>query len=315
MPKLRAGLLVWGGLGVLMGGVPAFAQEPAQLVVTAPSAPARSCPDASCRVVTELSKDATVSVVKVQDGWYQVMLTLPGARATTGWVQAKQVGPTTRATRAAAATPRAVPPARGGEEEVERDCLTCVATRQPTRAEWETALSATAAQKAAPDGPRESAAGAQPQSSLERMRATLEQDYGHELKRLSEQADLLTEDLQSYLTTCYDRLTPIEVEGAAPRTAVEGPSVRTVRPTPRGALHALLADGSSSQWRDSWTENIRQANASTSLCREMWQDIEARAGAIRSGMRDLELDARHAGIYPGVVREAFQTHGLAEPPR
>lgn len=294
----------------------AAAQETGHVQVTSGPVVARSCPEASCKQIAELASGESAPVVKTEGDWHQVILRLPGARATTGWVEARQVTlaprPAVRAARDPSRPAAAPRPADGPAED--RDCLTCVATRQPTPAEWKDALAATATKKASPDDrPRRDPGAADVRSSSERMRDNLEGLYGTELKRLGGLANDLERDLQTYLTACYERFLPVPVEGAAPRAAPSEPSARPVKVSPRTSLLTLLHGQVPFAWNETWTTQSLLVSENAAFCQGLWNDVSGRAAAIRARLDELELGARRNDIYPGVVRDALADYGLSEP--
>src|SRR5688572_27742693 len=155
-----------------------------RVVVTAVFAPAHSCAAVTCQVVTELDKGTIVSVLKTDGGWHQVLVRVGQTAMTTAWVQEKQVSstsePTARASSASAGSLRSgeapaatSAPAPAGETD-SRGCLTCVATREPTREEWSAALADAATKKARIENPPVATGLADSRTNEERMRDAFE---------------------------------------------------------------------------------------------------------------------------------------------
>src|SRR5215213_6798385 len=208
------------------------AEASRRVIVTAPVAPAYGCAAITCRVVTELDKGAIVSVVKTDGEWSQVLVRTSANAMTTGWVKTAQVAPTAGAAartgddrtdgvfrpapRADASTTLAdaQPDARG--------CLTCLASREPSPEEWEAAMADAATRKATAESSRVAPGLADGRTSEERMRDVFAERYDPELERMAVVAHGVDADLQGYLSSCFQRLASIPVEGAAPRaTAVD----------------------------------------------------------------------------------------------
>jgi hypothetical protein len=289
---------------------------PDRVVVTAESIGARSCAEASCRVLIELPRGQALTVLKSEGTWYQVMLRLPGNAMTTGWIEAASVAAAPPVARATGA--RTTPAARPGGTQVVREpseCLTCVATRQPTREEWDAALAAAATRKADPAArvrrEPQAAAPASLRSTSERMRDDLEQRYGADLRHLAGVARTLDGDLEQYLTTCYDRFLPPVVEGAAPRTPAGSGDARPA--TGREARFAIWSGSPAFAWTatDAGRGRVPLTDETAALCPGLWSDVLARARDLETALRNLELVARQSDIYPGVVREVYATYGLA----
>jgi uncharacterized protein YgiM (DUF1202 family) len=307
---------------------PAAAQAPSpaaegsrRVVVTAASAPAHSCSADTCRVVVELGKGTVVSVLKTEGGWHQVLVRVGQSAMTTAWVQEKQVSSTTEPTaRLSASAPtgtlRPAAPADAtaapaGEADP-RGCLTCLATREPTREEWSAALADTATRKARPEDRPIETGLADGRTSAERMRDAVEARYGEELVRLGRDAAAVDRELQAYLAACVERFATIPVEGAAPRSNAVDDMLRAARATPGAARFQVWAGTAGFQWQDSWEA---QADPTSTLpsCSRLWQDARSHAERLKVDVELLERDARAQDIFPAVVRAALEAHGLAEP--
>jgi hypothetical protein len=289
-----------------------------RVIVTAPSAPARSCAAATCEVVTELEKGAVVSVLKTDGDWHQVLVRVGGTAMTTGWVRAGQVAATTAGvartgsgTAAAALRADGSAPAPAGDADP-RGCLTCLATREPTREEWSAALADAATRKVRPEDRPVEAGLADGRTSDERMRDAFEARYGDELTRLGAVAADVDRELQAYLAACVERFASIPVEGAAPRTNAVDEILRAARSSPGAARFQLWAGTAAFAWQDSWEPQAEQTSALPS-CGRLWEDARAHADRLKVDLELLERDAGVYNIYPGVVREALEARALAEP--
>jgi uncharacterized protein YgiM (DUF1202 family) len=296
---------------------PAAAQTvaPAQRVmVTADAAPAYSCAATTCRVIAELDKGAIVSVVKTDGDWHQVMVRLATSSVTTGWVKASQVTVTTTTTAGEASSgERAVLVDRDpGDDGDPRGCLTCLATRTPTREEWSAALAEAATKKApAPSAATVAPGLADGRTPDEKMRDAFAQRYDPELKRLAEAARAVDGDLSSYLSYCYERFGSIPVAGAAPRSTNADEILRQARSSPGAARFALWNGTAQFAWNQTWAPP-RNDDSSLPSCERMWEDARGRADRVKVDVEFLERDAVGAGIYPGVVREMLAARNLAE---
>jgi S1-C subfamily serine protease len=56
----------------------------------------------------------------------------------------------------------------------------------------------------------------------------------------------------------------------------------------------------------------QRANDTIAGCGPYWQDMAALAGTIRALVREIDEQARQAGVFPGVMRDLFAKHGLEE---
>jgi hypothetical protein len=286
-----------------------------RVVVTAATASAYSCPDVTCRVVTALDKGAIVSVVKTKGDWHQVMVRLGETSMTTGWVKASQTAAAIAAPGAEASGSRS-----GSAQMIDRDpggdadprgCLTCLATRTPTRDEWEAALAETATRKATADDGRVTTGLADGRTSEERMRDRFDERYGPEVKRLALVANDVDATLQSYLRGCFQRFASIPVEGAAPRSSAVDDILKHARSS-RGAARFALWNGTAAfQWNDAWAPQPDDSSPLPS-CGRLWQDARSRAERLKIDLEFLERDAAEHDIFPGVVREMLAASGLAE---
>jgi hypothetical protein len=318
---------------VLAGGLfaGALAQPAARVTAAGDTLTVRSCSDAACRVVAELSKGQSVEVLKTENGWHRVLVTLEGARATTGWVEiAKTIAaaprPAARYTRPAgerqtlsgrpAGDTAAATPAPS-------ECLTCVATRTATTAEWNAALAAAANVRpiavsppptAATAGDARSASSARAdiirrdgRTSMERMRDEFDARYGAELKQLSEVAAKLDPDLQSYMATCYDRFQPVAVLPRGPTP----PGVAAPPPRLRASMFDLWRGRPAFAWNQSWSSPATSGEGTT-FCQGMWNDVSTRAASLQAAVARIETAARDADIFPGVVRDALMAYGLSD---
>ena len=106
----RTGTLVAGSLALFLVAASADAQGVSRVVAARDTLTIRSCAEASCRVVATLPRGQSVEVLKTEGGWHWVLVTLPGASATTGWVDS--------ATTTAAPRPVTTFAAPGGERQV-----------------------------------------------------------------------------------------------------------------------------------------------------------------------------------------------------
>ena len=294
------------------------AETSRRLVVTAASAPAHSCAAVTCEVVIDLPKGTVVSVLKTEGLWHQVLVRVGQTAMTTAWVQEKQVAstsePTARATTAAATgTLRGAAPAATAEGEGDpRGCLTCLATREPTREEWSAALAETATRKARPEDRPVDAGLADGRTSEERMRDAFEARYGEELVRLGREAAAVDRELQAYLTACVERFATIPVEGAAPRSNAVDEMLRAARATPGAARFQVWAGTAAFQWQDTWEPKADPASPLPS-CGRLWEDARSHAERLKVDVELLERDAREQDIFPAVIREALEARALAEP--
>jgi hypothetical protein len=297
------------------------AETSRRVVVTAATAPAYSCAAVTCRVVSDLEKGAILSVLKVEGEWHQVLVRTSANAMTTGWIRTAQVAATADVTTRMTSTERsdglfrpaaqadAPQPADGGPDA--RGCLTCLATRQPTREEWEAALADAATRKAAPDTRAVTPGLADGRTEDERMRDRFAERYDPELKRLAGVAATVDANLQSYLGSCFQRFASIPVEGAAPRSTTVDDILKAARSSPGAARFALWSGTAAFQWNPTWAP---QANDNSSLpsCERLWEDVRGRADALKVELEFLERDARDHDIYPGIVRELLAARGLAE---
>jgi hypothetical protein len=286
-----------------------------RVTVTAASAPAYSCPDATCRVVIDLEKGAVVSVVKTDGEWHQVMVRLGASSVTTGWVKASQVAIADAVSTSSDGGVRgraALVDRDPGDDGDPRGCLTCLATRTPTREEWNAALADASTRKAAPASPPVAAGIADGRTSDEKMRDAFAQRYEPELKRLADAARAVDNDLAAYLAACYERFASIPVAGAAPRSNSADEILKQARSAPGAARFALWNGTAAFAWNPTWAP---QANDSSTLpsCERLWEDARGRADRLKVDVEFLERDARDGDIFPGVVREILAARGLADP--
>jgi hypothetical protein len=240
---------------------------------------------------------------------------------TTGWVKSSQVAASSGSMARSGDErtdgtfrPGADAPVPADAEPDGRGCLTCLATRQPTREEWEAAIADAATKKAAA-----SATAARPGTGLadgrtsdERMRDLFVDRYDPELKRLSSVAAGVDADLQSYLSGCFQRFGSIPVEGAPPRSSAVDEILKAARSSPGAARFALWSGTAAFQWNQTW---VPQNGASTSAqpsCERIWEDVRGRADALKVDLEFLERDARDHDIYPGIVREMLAARNLSE---
>jgi hypothetical protein len=299
----------------IAAGASVAAQSAHRVMVTADTAPAYSCAAPTCRVVTELEKGAVVSVVKTDGEWHQVMVRLGTSSVTTGWVKASQVAITTTTTagEAPAGGRAALVDRDPGDDGDPRGCLTCLATRTPTREEWSAALAEAATRKAPSPAATPVAPGlADGRTGDEKMRDAFAERYEPEVKRLAAAARAVDADLSAYLSACYERFASIPVAGAAPRTNAADDVLRQARSTPGAARFALWNGTAAFAWNPTWAP---QPNDSSSLpsCERLWEDARGRADRVKFDVESLERDAGVAGIYPGIVRELLAAQNLAEP--
>jgi S1-C subfamily serine protease len=56
----------------------------------------------------------------------------------------------------------------------------------------------------------------------------------------------------------------------------------------------------------------QRANDTIAGCGPYWQDMAALAGTIRALVREIDEQARQAGVFPGVMRDLFAKHGLED---
>jgi hypothetical protein len=208
---------------------------------------------------------------------------------------------------------------------VDGGCLACVATREATSAEWAAALAATATIKASPEAVRATAArsaAVDSRSSIERMRAAAERDYGEDLAHLSSLAERIDREAQVYLANCYDRyLTPLtSMTSSRPL----GSLARIVPPPPTEAGRLLTrrapapisseVEQSSGTpvlvWSQTWEPIGLMGGEAISPCEGMWRDISAGANAIKAALDEIQADARANDVYPGVLRDLYDTYGL-----
>ena len=320
----RIGEYVVAGVLVLsLGSTSAAAQTVSRIVAAQETLTIRSCAESKCHVVAEVPRGRSVEVLRTENGWHWVLVTLEGSRATTGWVDAT----TAAAAPRPAATPpiperQTLPPSSPAASSAAdtTDCLACLATRTTTTDEWTEALAITSGMKVAPSaavaaGP----VGASPavtradtvrrdgRTTLERMRDDLEERFGSELRRLAEQASKLDPDLQTYLAVCYDKYLPIAVLPPGPPPASPPPPGR-----PRATVFDLWRGRPVYGWNESWSTGVLISADSTAFCQGLWKDLEIRAAEVKGGVDRVEADARNLDIYPGVVRDALQGYGLSE---
>jgi hypothetical protein len=294
----------------------ALAQPPTRVTALGDTLLVRRCAEASCDVVAELPRGQAVQVLSTANGWHRVLVTLDGSRATTGWVEASLTAVAPRA----AATPRPAQPvslpARASDAqtlpEAPSDCLTCVATRTPTTEEWNAAMKALPAPTApTPIGetpgatPRVDTVRRDGRTTAERMRDDLEEKYGDELQRLAGLMLKADDLLQTYMGACYEKSQPIQVLPPGPTPAAGTPP--PVRP--RASVGELWRGRPVWTWNDTWSTPAGNTG-SVAFCQGLWNDVSARATAIRSAVEEFEAQARAADVYPGVVREVLQSHGL-----
>jgi hypothetical protein len=294
---------------------PARPEPGRRVVVTAASAPAYSCAAVTCRVVSELEKGATLSVLKTEGEWHQVMLRVGATAMTTGWVKAAQVSASApEASRPpVAASAAALPGARtpGQDEPDPRGCLTCLATRQPSRDEWDAALAEAASKKAQPQPDRPVTTGlADGRTSEEKMRDRFAENYGAEVERLSRVAASVDADLAAYLSACFERYASIPVAGAAPRRTPIDDILAAARATPGAARFALWNGSPGFAWKPEWASSTND-NSSMPSCERRWTDAAGRADRLKVDLELLERDAADHDIFPGVIREELAASNLA----
>jgi hypothetical protein len=297
---------------------PARAEPGRRVVVTAASAPAYSCAAVTCRVVSELEKGATLAVLKSEGDWHQVMVRVSATSMTTGWVKASQVAASAPdASRgsvgaSAATLPGAQTP--GQDTPDPRGCLTCIATRTPSRDEWDAALADAASKKARPSttDPPVTTGLADGRTSEEKMQDRFEEVYGPEVERLSRVAASVDADLAAYLSACYERYSSIPVAGAAPRRTAIDDVLAAARGTPGAARFALWNGAAGFAWRPEWASSTGD-NSGMPSCERRWTDATGRADRLKVDLELLERDAPEHDIFPGVVRAQLAAHNLAEP--
>jgi hypothetical protein len=308
--------------GLALGFVAdALAQPPTRVTALGDTLLIRRCAEASCEVVAELPRGQAAQVLSTANGWHRVLVTLEGSRATTGWVEAALTAVAPRAAATARpAQPVSLPARASGAPALAAaalsDCLTCVATRTPTTDEWNAAMKALPAPAPPAPTPTGSTPGATPRvetvrrdgrTTAERMRDDLEERYGEELQRLA--ALMLKADdlLQTYMGACYEKYQPIPVlpPGATP-AAGPPPPVR-----PRASIGEIWRGQPVWAWNDTWSRPAGNIE-STAFCQGLWNDVITRATAIRSAVDTIEVQARAADVYPGVVRDVLQSHGLGD---
>jgi uncharacterized protein YgiM (DUF1202 family) len=323
--------------GLLAGGLFATvgAQAPARVSAAGDRLTIRSCADASCRVVAELPKGQSVEVLKTENGWHRVLVTMQGARATTGWVEITQ---TAAAVRGAVAYggptgERQSMPSRAGSETTPAppapaECLTCVATRTATAAEWSAALAAAADMKtprfvnppsgvASPSDPgsRSTTASSRAETvrrdgrtSMERMRDEIDERYGRELKQLGEVAAKTDANLRTYMTACYERFQSIPV--LPPGPTPPGGNPPPVRPL--ASIFDLWRGRPAFAWNESWSSRAAISAESTTFCQGLWNDVSGQSADVQAAVARIEAAARDSDIFPGVVRDALLAYGLSD---
>jgi hypothetical protein len=287
--------------------------------VTAPSTVAYGCAAVTCREITELDKGVVLSVLKTDGEWHQVMVRV-GTSATTGWVKAGQVTATADAatrTPAASGATASVLGTPGREsavpsEEDPRGCLTCMATREPTREEWNDALAGAAKVKARPADPAVEAGIVDARPDADRMHERATQRYTEELTRMGKVAAEVDNSLRQYLALCVERFASIPVAGAAPRSTTVDDMLRAARATPGAARFAMWNGTAAFQWNDAWDPKPDPTSTQTS-CPTLWEDARGRAERLKIDVEALERDAQEQHIFPGVVRDLLAAHSLAEP--
>ena len=305
--------------------VPLAAQAPAQpapvpdtpgrrVVVTATTAPAYSCAAVTCKVVSELEKGATLTVLKTDGDWHQVMVRVGETSMTTGWVKANQVAAGASSNRGSGtAASASTLPGNAVPQSTEADprgCLTCLATREPTPEEWNAALADAATKKARPAADRAVAPGlADGRTSDERMRDRFVERYTEEMDRLARTAASVDSDLNSYLASCFQRFASIQVEGAAPRKTAVDDILAAARATPGAARFALWAGSPGFEWNPEWASQT--AGSAQPSCERVWTDAVTRADRLKVDLELLERDATEHDIYPGVVRDELAARNLA----
>jgi hypothetical protein len=288
-----------------------------RLVVTAASAPAYSCAAVTCRVVSDLDKGTTLSVLKTEGDWHQVMVRVGATSMTTGWVKASQVSASTPdvSRHDTGATAAALPGAQvpGQDEPDPRGCLTCLASRVPSRDEWDAVMADTATRKARPDLDHPVTTGlADGRTSDEKMRDRFTDRYGAEVDRLAHDAGLVDADLGAYLSACFERHASIPVAGAAPRRTRIDDMLAAARATPGAARFAVWTGSPGFAWKSEWASQTNDTSAMPS-CERRWIDATSSADRLKVDLELLERDAVEHDIYPGVVREQLATRNLAEP--
>jgi hypothetical protein len=298
----------------------AVAQPPARITALGDRLVVRRCAEPTCDVVAELPRGQAAQVLTTVNGWHRVLITLEGARATTGWVEAALSAP------AAAAAPRtgqgASLPDRGNAPTVTdtgvSNCLTCVATRTPTTEEWNSAMKTlpapaapepAAAVAAAPPAatPRAEVVRRDGRSTVERMRDEIDVRFGDELKRLGAVAAQADRDLQTYTGACYERYLPIQV--LPPGPTPPGGTPPPVRP--RATIFEMWRGRPAWAWNETWS-TLAATTESVAFCQGLWNGVSGRAADVRAGLDRIEAEARTADIFPGVVRDALQAYGLSD---
>jgi uncharacterized protein YgiM (DUF1202 family) len=319
---------------------PAPAQSTTRVVAAGDSMTLRRCGQRSCAVVAELPRGHAVDIVKTEGNWHQVLVTLEGRRITTAWVERTTVAPAptssasitpaTGAPGGGAATARPAPLGEGAfirspdQSTVERagpsasTHLASLATRTATADEWSQALALTSGMKAStPPAPPAVAPAPEPsrldtvrrdgRTTVERMRDDLEAQFGPELKRLGETAATIDPDLQNYMATCYDKYLP--VPSVVPP---DGPTVGSRPPRVRATLFDIWRGQPVFGWNERWSGPPLMSAESSDLCHGLWNQVSERAADVKARVEEIEKAARFADIYPGVVRDALEAHGLSE---
>ena len=320
------GFVVAGVLTLSIESTQAAAQQPVARIVAAREAlTVRACAQATCSVVTEVPRGRSVEVLRSENGWHWVLVTLEGSRATTGWVDATTAAAAPRpAVTAPLSERQTLPPSAAAASTASEstDCLACVATRTATADEWTEALAITSGMKvAAPAdvttaGPADASSAAtradsvrrDGRTTLERMRDDLEGRFGSELRRLGEQALKIDPDLQTYMAVCYDKYLPIAVMPPGPSPASPAPPPGR----PRATVFDLWRGRPIYGWNETWSTQALIAADSMAFCQGLWKDLDARAAEVKGGVDRVEADARALDIYPGVVRDALEGYGLSE---
>lgn len=304
----------------------------------------RRCAETTCAILAELPRGQAAEVLATEKGWYRVLVTLEGARATTGWVEIAQAvtAPRTGARFAGPSSERQTLPARGPASTATPsaaspavatgDCLTCVATRTPTSDEWQDALAAASDIKGIPAGSRPAPAAPEPatptaseprgaragaraetvrrdgRTSAERMRDELDARFGDELRRLGDVAAKIDPDLQNYMAACYDRYFPMVVLPPGPTPpAGTPPPVRA-----RATIFDIWRGRPAFAWTEVWSTPMYVSADSTTFCQRLWTDVNGRSAEVKAGVERVEAAARDADIFPGVVRDALASYGLSD---
>jgi hypothetical protein len=117
------------------------------------------------------------------------------------------------------------------------------------------------------------------------------------LQRLSGEADAVDGYFASYLSSCYQRRPSAP---APPRAGGRGRE-----------WFVVFGDAATLAWQSDWGWEAEMTSADAAYCQALWNDIQTRAEAIRTGVDEIEAEAAAMEVWPGIVRELRARYRLA----